>query len=381
MWLIFFLISTCTCLYYTVKSIEDYLKFSTVTTIKLINQKYPQFPTVSICAYPAFNLSINENILTATFESVDFVNLSTVFEEFNDPFYGKCYRFNSGKNIHNESIDLLNSTLSGYPSRLKINFYLEVSDEENFGELLINIHNHSSPPYDVESKGYWMQTGSWNFYEVERIFTEQLGEPYNDCLKDVNLFKQNKTIIKYIRESNRTYSQNDCYYLCSHLYALEESKCKCNSNLKDFEYDCARHFYVKDSVQVCIAQYLSEFRKKHQYEMCAKYCPLECDSISYSIFPYTEGMPSNGNLTQKRKVEYGLERFQTYEQVNRNFVYIAVYYKDLKYTLITQEAKTETFNFISYIGGILGLFMGISFLSFIELLEIFLEVVFITFRY
>ena len=63
------------------------------------------------------------------------------------------------------------------------------------------------------------------------------------------------------------------------------------------------------------------------------------------------------------------------EQINRNFAYITVYYKELKYALITQEPKTEIFNFISNIGGILGLFLGISFLSFIEILEMFLEVI------
>jgi len=380
MWLIFVIISTCTCLYFTIKSIQDYFKYSTVTTIKEINEKYSQFPTISICAYPRFSLSIDENIISASYESVDFLNFSRVFEEFNDSFYGKCYRINSGKNIYNEKIDLLNSTMSGYPSRLKIKFFLEDSNEEIYRELLINIHNHSSPPYDMENKGYWIRTGSWNFYEVERIFTERLSEPYNDCLKDINLFKQNKTIINYIHESNRTYSQMDCYYVCSKLFALEENHCKCNSTLMDFEEDCVRHFYEQDKVPVCIAEYLLNFRKKLQHERCAQYCPLECDSISYSISTYLETMPANGNLTTKRKTEYGLERFDTYEQINRNFAYIAVYYNHLKYTLVTQDPKTETFNFISYIGGILGLFLGISFLSFIEIFEMVLEVVFIIFR-
>ena len=38
------------------------------------------------------------------------------------------------------------------------------------------------------------------------------------------------------------------------------------------------------------------------------------------------------------------------------------------------------FNFISNIGGILGLFLGISFLSFIEIFEIIFEIMFIIFK-
>jgi hypothetical protein len=38
------------------------------------------------------------------------------------------------------------------------------------------------------------------------------------------------------------------------------------------------------------------------------------------------------------------------------------------------------FNFISNIGGILGVFLGISFLSFIEIFEIIFEIIFIFFK-
>ena len=41
--------------------------------------------------------------------------------------------------------------------------------------------------------------------------------------------------------------------------------------------------------------------------------------------------------------------------------------------------KTETFSFISEMGGILGLFVGCSFVSFFELAELFIEIYFILF--
>ncbi len=256
LWLIFFIISTCICLYFTVKSFQDYFEYSTVTSIKVIDEKFPQFPAISICAYPEFKLSMNENIIAASFEQVEFLNLSQVFEEFNHSFYGKCYRFNSGKNIYNEKLDLLNSTLSGFQSRLRIAFFLEVSNGENYRELIVNIHNQSIPPFDIENKGYWIRTGSWNFYQVERIFTEQLSEPYNDCLKDINLFKKNKTIINHMHRSNRAYSQMDCYYTCSRLFALEESNCYCNSTLMDFEVNCEKRHYQqeKDKISFCVIE-------------------------------------------------------------------------------------------------------------------------------
>ncbi len=47
-----------------------------------------------------------------------------------------------------------------------------------------------------------------------------------------------------------------------------------------------------------------------------------------------------------------------------------VYFKELKYTLMSQQPQMELSNLISNTGGILGLFLGISFLSFIELVEL-----------
>jgi hypothetical protein len=51
----------------------------------------------------------------------------------------------------------------------------------------------------------------------------------------------------------------------------------------------------------------------------------------------------------------------------------------LKYTKYSEMPKTETFSFISEMGGILGLFVGCSFVSFFELAELFIEIYFILF--
>ena len=47
-----------------------------------------------------------------------------------------------------------------------------------------------------------------------------------------------------------------------------------------------------------------------------------------------------------------------------------VFYKNLNYVLITEKPNMELADLISNIGGILGVFLGVSFLSFIEIIEI-----------
>ena len=97
--------------------------------------------------------------------------------------------------------------------------------------------------------------------------------------------------------------------------------------------------------------------------------------MSYSISSYSEYYPATGIIGNKTKEENYFEKYKTYEELNQNLIIIYVYYKELKYTLINQQPKTETFDFISKIGGIFGLFLGISFMSFIEILEILFEII------
>ncbi len=126
-----------------------------------------------------------------------------------------------------------------------------------------------------------------------------------------------------------------------------------------------------------MAEYLKDFRKKYQNEKCSQYCPLECESMNYIVNTYNEQFPLAGNISKKDNFP---AEYNTYEEIKKHYIEIFVYYNDLKYTVISEEPKAELFNFISNIGGILGLFLGISFLSFIEIFEILFEILIIIFK-
>ena len=258
MWSCLTIASTCLCSYFEMKAIFDYLKFTTITNIQVIHEQQAQFPTISFCASPSFNITLDQIFIFSRFDNIIETNFSHYFEEFTDVQMGKCFRYNSGKNIHNQSFDIRYSTMSGFQHGLKIDLKLKIPDEYDFVEVYLFIHNHTMPIFDtLKSTGYWLSPGSWNYFEIDRLFHQKLDAPYSDCLKDVNLFKMNKTLIDFFHKANRTYTQDDCYYKCSHLFALEESKCGCNSTLNDFS-DCIANIEVlsQNSVQKCISDYL-----------------------------------------------------------------------------------------------------------------------------
>lgn len=64
----------------------------------------------------------------------------------------------------------------------------------------------------------------------------------------------------------------------------------------------------------------------------------------------------------------------SYESLKRNLVRISIFYTDLGYEQNEEMVKTDVIDLVSSIGGTLGLFLGMSFLSFVEIFDIFLQI-------
>ena len=70
---------------------------------------------------------------------------------------------------------------------------IEIPKDYDFVSTLVSIHNVTSPLYEFNSGSFSISTGSWNYFQIERVFNQHLGEPYSSCLKDINSFKINKS--------------------------------------------------------------------------------------------------------------------------------------------------------------------------------------------
>ena len=63
-----------------------------------------------------------------------------------------------------------------------------------------------------------------------------------------------------------------------------------------------------------------------------------------------------------------------------NLVKFNVYYDTLSYTVLTESINMDIVALLSSIGGSLGLLLGLSLLSFIEVLEVVVETMFIYYK-
>lgn len=88
---------------------------------------------------------------------------------------------------------------------------------------------------------------------------------------------------------------------------------------------------------------------------CQGQCPTECNTVTYSVTP-------NYNIL--------------YEYLYKNMTKINIYYDSFEYTVISQIPKIKMEDFLAGIGGILGLFLGASILSFVEIVEMVIELMY-----
>jgi hypothetical protein len=72
-----------------------------------------------------------------------------------------------------------------------------------------------------------------------------------------------------------------------------------------------------------------------------------------------------------------VNEFRRWENVTKTMFAFRVFYEDLRYTLIIQKPKIELFGLISNLGGGISLFLSLTFISLLELFQIFvLEICF-----
>lgn len=125
---------------------------------------------------------------------------------------------------------------------------------------------------------------------------------------------------------------------------------------------------------ICTINTMLYFFSGDLTEMCDNSCPLECDSVTYTTSVSSVRYPSN--MHAKRLIQNDWLKFKignenlTIDELRSNILSLNVHYSSLSYQSFTEYPKTQLVDLISNIGGTLGLFLGVSFLSFIEILDL-----------
>jgi len=366
MWLFLFILFSIICIYMVYSTIINYLKYEVITKIDVTKEIPAEFPAVTIINLrnTKCNASLSKIMIACQFSNQ--ACNENDFEMFVDKLGYVSYKFK--KKL---------SYLAGAYFGLSV--LIKLKDDSNQTGLIkglrLIVHNHSSDPdyhAGYSQEGYNIAAGFQTDLAVSRVFSQKLGEPYGSCLKNLTSSDSfDSEIYKFIFNSTRfNYSQRDCFNYCIGK--------KINDILNISDSTIKNYIDIWSTLP-------SEIKSKLNFELiigniqkyCENYCPLECDSIRYDV---TFSFARMSNETFYDFIQQYLNlNFSKKRQINaeylENLVYFNVYYHELEYTHINQLPKMDFFDLISNIGGNLGLFIGISFLSFAELIELAIETI------
>lgn len=202
--------------------------------------------------------------------------------------------------------------------------------------------------------------------------------PYSDCEIDENdnqFELSNKyEYYKILQGLNITYRQVNCLELCLQIKVSEI--CKCYDSEYDYlKKDSGSCFHDTGEKFDCIFRMFKEFGKLHRQD-CLSKCPLECNSTSYnlrsslSLFPtmtYAKTLLKNNHLA--KKFDFNQSNIDI-NKLRERILSVNIFFDQLQEIRSSESVGKTSGNVFSEIGGSLGLFLGLSILGIIEIIEI-----------
>lgn len=120
-----------------------------------------------------------------------------------------------------------------------------------------------------------------------------------------------------------------------------------------------------------------DFKKARNYH-CEDECPLECTKTEFNIEKSFAQFPSRDYsvILEANKLVPKPEAFveNNYEILSQSMVGVEISFANIGFTHINEHPSVTIYSLIADIGGTLGLFIGISLISFIEVIEIIIKI-------
>jgi hypothetical protein len=376
MWLFFFVMCTCIGFFMVYSTISNYLKYEVVTRIEVINEIPAEFPSVTIINSkdPQSINPLKDQMPFCSFNSEPCTEND--FETIYDNYGFVSFKFKKKLTY-----------LTGISNGLLLIMFTNGTKGWGNDGIQVIIHNDTIDPefyMGASQNGEVVANGFYNKISINRVFSEKLGPPYSTCIKNVNdIDAFHSDLYKYmLKNTNFTYRQKDCFNYCMGR-EMHKKVNKTNNKIENF-YNVLYHYlklmqdgsFKKESH---VNDFYFKLLKGKVKEICSIYCPLECDSIRYDLTISKSKFLIDNFIFQMKSGQYPINEF--FDRITlkdtQNIVVVSINYKELEYTNIKEIPKMDFFDLISNIGGNLGLFIGISFLSFAEIIEFLIEAIYI----
>ncbi|XP_071965540.1 epithelial sodium channel subunit beta-like, partial [Antedon mediterranea] len=291
----------------------------------------------------------------------------TEFHKFQNKHYGNCYTFNH--DVNTDFYPLRKTSKSGAQYGLHLTLFLE--QPEYVGILSpetgvrISIHPSDIKPFP-EDDGITANPGTATSIGIRQTAISRLPEPYGNCTVDGS--------DSQYRSSSFNYSTAACIKSCvqQELYG----KCGCVTDILIEADQCS----VLDQKQQICRQLVEQLYEEDELE-CN--CPLSCTDTTYAISTSTSLWPS------ERYEEHLYSRLLTtnlnaarmltnIETSRKNLVRLRLYFEELNLEKLDQIPLYTIENLLGGVGGLLGLYIGVSAMTITEFIIFFWNLIAMT---
>ncbi|XP_019411965.1 PREDICTED: acid-sensing ion channel 1 isoform X3 [Crocodylus porosus] len=269
--------------------------------------------------------------------------------------YGKCYTFNAGQDGKSPLITVKGGTGNGLEIMLDIqqDEYLPIwgeTDETSFeAGIKVQIHSQDEPPL-IDQLGFGVAPGFQTFVSCQEQRLIYLPPPWGDC-----------KAITGDSEFFDTYSITACRIDCETRYLVENCNCRMVHMPGDAPY-CTPEQYKE------CADPALDFLVEKDNNYCI--CEMPCNVTRYGKELSMVKIPS------KASAKYLAKKYNKSEQyIGENILVLDIFFEALNYETIEQKKAYEVAGLLGDIGGQMGLFIGASILTVLELVDYVYEVI------
>ncbi|XP_030637942.1 acid-sensing ion channel 4-B [Chanos chanos] len=266
--------------------------------------------------------------------------------------YGKCYTFNGNKTAARRTKQ--RGMGNGLEMMLDIqqDEYLPIWRETNETTLeagiRVQIHSQDEPPY-IHQLGFGVSPGFQTFVSCQEQRLTYLPQPWGNCRAT-----QEQVIPGY-----DTYSISACRLRCESTMVQKE--CNCRMVHMPGHADICTPSKTK-----CVDKALALLQKGTE-DLCP--CEMPCNLTRYGKELSMVKIPSRGSARYLSRKYH-----KTEEYIRDNFLVLDIFFEALSYETIEQKKVYDVAGLLGDIGGQMGLFIGASILTILEILDYIYEV-------
>ncbi|XP_071964199.1 acid-sensing ion channel 2-like [Antedon mediterranea] len=300
------------------------------------------------------------------------------FEYFNS-FHGNCYTFNRKKDKISD-FTTKRTKSSGPSSGLRLVLFIEqdeyLYDVSSSAGVRVVVHDQNRMPFP-EDEGYFVPPGYHTSIALRKVKIDRISRSLRPCMS----LEDTEDYVDHYSMYGVRYSQQTCTKTCYQQKLIETCKCY------DVYYpNNETHLSIEEkTVRACDLsnhtedECVEDFAKNFTYLSDGCPCEQPCRTISYNSDISMSYWPSKNykeNLKQslfnfskplRRVLE---DDCKDSESIRQNLLALDIYYQDLNFEIIKQSYTYTSIDLVGAVGGLVGLWLGLSILTVFEAVEL-----------